>query len=126
MNLNEFYKMINDICPTYHFESDLEQFPRQVYTEYSTVYEYASNNVYNKVTSVNLSHFSKDEFDKTEKLLELMLMVKPEITFNKETEFDQETKVITNSYDIEISESLDEQEVLNEIEELKNKIKEDE
>lgn len=124
MNLNEFYKMINDICPTYHFESNLEEFPRQVYTEYSTVYEYASNNCFNKITSINLSHFSKEEFDKTERLLELMLMIKPEISFNKETEFDHETKVITNSYDIEISQSLDEQQVLEEIEELKRKIEE--
>ena len=74
MNLESFYNLIKDICPTFHYESGSEEFPRQVYTEYATSYEYSSNQVYNKVISINLSHFSKTEFDETEKQLEMILM----------------------------------------------------
>lgn len=116
MKLTEFYELIKDVCPTYHYESDCEDFPRQVYTEYACVYEYASNNVYNKTISINLDHYSKQEFDKTEKLLELLFMLEKDIVFNKETTFDKETKVITNSYDIEIYESMDETEIKKELE----------
>lgn len=119
MKLSEFYRLIKDICPTYHYESDLEEFPRQVYTEYATTYEYGSNQTYDEVISINLNHYSKDEFDKTEKLLELTLMSVEEITFNKETNFDEKNKVIINSYDIDISNSIYLEDIFKEIEALK-------
>ena len=115
MKLAEFYELIKDVCPTYHYESDCENFPRQVYAEYACTYEYASNSAYNKTISINLNHYSKQEFDETEKLLELLLMLEEEVTFNKETTFDEETKVIINSYDIEIYESMDEAEIRKEL-----------
>lgn len=121
MKLAEFYELIKDVCSTYHYESDCEDFPRQVYTEYASTYEYASNHVYNKTISINLDHYSKKEFDETEKILEILLMLEKEITFNKETTFDEETKVITNSYDIEIYESIDEAELRKELKDVQAK-----
>ncbi len=117
MNIEEFYNLIEKICPTYHYESDSEKYPRQVYNEYATNYEYASNNVYEKKTSINLTHYSRDEFDKTERNLELVLLINKNITFTKETSFDETNKTIENFYDIEISEEMTEEQIIKELKE---------
>lgn len=118
MNLKQFYNLIKDICPTYHYESDTADYPRQVYEEYATNYEYSSNSVYTKKVSINLTHFSKKEFDEAEELLEKILMITKDITFQKETSFDEKTKVISNFYDIEIEEEVKEEKIVKEIKEL--------
>lgn len=106
MNLKKFYDLIKDICPTFHYESDSSDYPRQVYTEYSSMNEYASNGVYERVISISLEHFTKNEFDETEKILEYVLTITDNISFSKETSFDENNKVITNSYDVEIREEI--------------------
>lgn len=124
MNLEDFYNLIKDICPTYHYESDSEEYPRQVYTEYTGNNNYASNNVYERKKSIILDHYSKEEFDKTEKILELVMILNDKIVFSKETSFDENSKVITNSYDIEITEESSQEELekeLNDLLEEKNK-----
>ncbi len=125
MNLQGFYNLIKDICPTYHYESDSEEYPRQVYTEYATNYEYASNETYEKKVSINLNHYSKDEFDKTERMLELLMMMTKDITFNKETSFDEETKITNNFYDIEITETISYEDLIKELEDLLNESNKD-
>ncbi|MBR1540694.1 MAG: hypothetical protein IJ629_06055 [Clostridia bacterium] len=106
MNLKEFYNLIKDVCSTSHYESDEEDFPRQVYSEYATNYDYASNIGYTKKVSINLSHYSKVEFDETELELERILLEAKDVSFAKETNYDHENKVIENFYDIEISEEM--------------------
>lgn len=121
MNLESFYKMIENICPTYHYESESQECPRQVYTEYATSYDYASNNIYEKKISINLEHYSKEEFDKTEKALELVMMINKDVTFNKETYFDADSKIITNSYDIELTEEISYKKLKEELSKLLDK-----
>lgn len=121
MNLENFYEMIEKICPTYHYESESEEFPRQVYTEYAMSYEYASNNTYERKISVNLEHYTKEEFDKTERILELVMMLNKNITFNKEINFDEKSKIITNSYDIDITEDVSEEDMQKELSVLLSK-----
>lgn len=120
MNLKEFYNLIKDICPTYHYESDSEEYPRQVYTEYATNYDFASNEAYEKKVLINLNYYSKDEFDSSERKLELILMTSENIIFNKEVDFDRETKVINTFYDIEITEALSYEKLVQELENLLN------
>lgn len=115
--------MIKDICPTYHYESDSEEYPRQVYAEYAVNYDYASNEVYEKKVSINLNYYSKDEFDSSERKLELILMTSENITFNKEVDFDRETKVINTFYDVEITEVLSYEKLVQELENLLNENK---
>lgn len=125
MNLQGFYNLIKDICPTYHYESDSEEYPRQVYTEYATTYEHASNEPYEKKVSINLSHYSKNEFDRTERILELLMIVTKDITFNKDVEFDTETKVISTFFDIEITEELSYEDLMKELDNLLNESNEE-
>lgn len=125
MNLQGFYNLIKDICPTYHYESDSEEYPRQVYTEYATKYEHASNEPYEKIVSINLSHYSKNEFDRTERILELLMMVTKDITFNKDVDFDTETKVISTFFDIEITEELSYEDLMKELDNLLNESNEE-
>lgn len=126
MNLNKFYDLIKDICPTFHYESDSSEYPRQVYTEYASTNEYASNGAYEKVVSINLEHFTKNEFDETEKILEYVLTVTENISFAKETSFNEKDKVITNSYDVEIREEILPEELFKEIGKYFDRIKENE
>lgn len=125
MNLEDFYNLIKNICPTYHYESCSEEYPKQIYTEYATNYEYASNNVFEIKTSIILEHYSKEEFDKTEKILELNLALNNQISFTKETSFNEELKLIINSYDIEITEELNQKELIENLNNLLNEERKD-
>ena len=107
MILLDLYKALETVgIPVSHYEGELDEYPYIVYQEFSTAYDTASGKVYRERTRVEITHYTKAEFDPTLDNLKGVLL-KNDLNFTVATTFDRESKVISNRIEVAITQEME-------------------
>lgn len=106
MTLLDLYNTLLKVdIPVSHYEGELDEYPYIVYQEFNTSYDTASGKAYKEKTRVEITHFSKAEFDPSLELLKKKLL-ENNINFSVATTFDKEAKTIINQFEVVISQDI--------------------
>ncbi len=106
MTLLELYNVLLQVnIPVSHYEGDLDEYPYIVYQEFNTSYDNASGKAYKEKTRVDITHFSKTEFDPSLDVLKKTLL-NNNINFSVATTFDKDSKVIINQLEVIITQII--------------------
>jgi len=73
LTLEDFYKLLSDVCPTWHLESAGEGFPRIIYAETGKRYERYDNKPSIAYWVVEVDLFAKEDAHETFERLEQVL-----------------------------------------------------
>jgi flagellar hook protein FlgE len=108
MTLLDLYNVLLLVgIPVSHYEGELDEYPHIVYQEFNTTYDTASGRAYRKKTRVEITHYTKVEFDPTIDILKGVLL-EHDLYFTVATTFNPENEVITNQGEVTITGTITE------------------
>lgn len=103
MTLLDLYNILLQVgIPVAHNEAELDEYPYIVYQEFNSSYDTASGRAYREKTRVDVTHFSKAEFDPSFDRLKKTLL-ENNINFTVATTYDKDSKVTHNQIDVVIT-----------------------